>query len=75
MKPELSNYFTITTTGQNNDLVVSFYYEWRETDDGKTAELNKAKVASVVLSLSDVRQLMGIFEEVLTEHERSGEHA
>ena len=64
MKPELVNLYTLATTGPQNDFVLSFFYEWRETEDGKTAELKKEKVASVVLSKGDMLQLTETLKNV-----------
>jgi len=57
MKPELANLFTINSTGQQSDFVISFFYEWHNTIDGQNTEISKEKVASVVLSISDFIQL------------------
>jgi len=57
MKPELANLFTINTTGQQGDFVLSFFYEWVDTEDGKSSVLNKQKVSSVVLNINDFVQL------------------
>ena len=57
MKPELANLFTVNSTGQQSDFVLSFFYEWYNTEDGKSTEINKEKVASVVLTISDFVQL------------------
>ena len=57
MKPELANLFTVNTTGQQGDFVLSFFYEWNSTEDGKSTVVNKQKVASVVLGINDFVQL------------------
>lgn len=57
MKPELANLVTINTTGQQGDFVLSFFYEWNDTEDGKSTVLNKQKVSSVVLNINDFVQL------------------
>ena len=67
MKPEIANLFTINATGQQGDFVISFYYEWQDTDDGMTTELKKQKVASVVMSLSDFIQLTDVICEIKTQ--------
>jgi len=58
MKPELANLFTFNTTGQKNDVNLSFFYEWRDTEDGLTTAVKKQKVASVLLSEDDAIQLI-----------------
>ena len=67
MKPELANLFTINVTGQQGDFVISFFYEWRDTEDGKNAELKKQKVASVVLNLNDFAQFAEIIGKLKTQ--------
>ena len=64
MKPEFANLFTINATGQQGDFVISFFYEWRNTEDGKNAELKKQKVASVVLNLGNFIQFADIIGTV-----------
>ena len=56
MKPELANLFTINSTGQQGDFILSFFYEWQNTEDGKATDLKKQKVASVVLNINDFIQ-------------------
>ena len=57
MKPEQANLFTVNTTGKLGDFVLSFFYEWNDTTDGMTTDLNKQKVASIVLNIDDFVQL------------------
>ena len=57
MKPELANLFTINTSGQQSDFILSFFYEWHNTEDGNSTELSKQKVASVILNINDFVQL------------------
>jgi len=64
MKPELANLYTIVNTGAENDLVLSFYYEWRDTEDGVNIEMKKQKVASVVLNLDEAMQLTETLNEI-----------
>ena len=75
MKPELANLYTIATSGVQNDFVMSFFYEWRETEDGTTVEIKKQKVASVVLSSRDFVELTDIMTGLkaqLLEGEQNG---
>lgn len=65
MKPEYSNLFTITSTQQNTHIILSFFYEWMETYNGKTAEPQKEKTASVALSISDAAHLVSELGRVL----------
>jgi len=64
MKPELANLYTVVNTGVANDLVLSFSYEWRDTEDGVNVVMKRQKVASVVLSLDDAVQLAGTLNDV-----------
>ena len=69
MKPELANLFAVNTTGQHGDFLLSFFYEWHNTEDGKSAEVNRQKVASVVLTISDFLQLAETLSNVKTQLE------
>jgi len=71
MKPELANLYTINTSGKENDFILSFYYEWREvnrdwreTKNTEATEVQKQKVASVVLSTSDLNRLTDMLVKV-----------
>ena len=66
MRPELANLFTINATGQQGDFIISFFYEWRNTEDGENTELKKQKVASVVLNLNDFAQFAEIIGKIKT---------
>ena len=54
MKPEQANLYTVTATGRPRDFELSFYYEWRDTNDGKSMDTSKQKVASVVMDIGDM---------------------
>ena len=66
MKPEHANLFTVVTTGQNNDLVISFFYEWRETEDGETFNIIREKVSSIIMNINDAAELSAVLDELLT---------
>ena len=63
MKPEYANLFTFNTTGVDNDIVASFFYEWQHSKDGTNMELEKKQVASIVLSLDDALKLIDMLNE------------
>ena len=69
MKPELANLFTVNTTGQQGDFVLSFFYEWYDTEDGKTTEVKRQKVSSTVLAISDFIQLVDTLSNIKTQLE------
>jgi len=63
-KPDLANVYTINTTGVRNDFLLTFYYEWLETDESHNIETKKEKIASVVLSMDDAAQLTETLIEI-----------
>jgi|GEM_PF-5156014 len=67
MKPSLANVFTANTTGTRNDVVLSFFYEWQSTNDGIQVDVFKEKVASVVFSLEDFKQLVNEMSNVMSQ--------
>jgi len=76
MKPELANLFTINATGKHSDFVLSFFYEWQKSEDGKTTDLKKQEVASVVLNIGDfmeftdtVAKIRAKFDELVVQAE------
>ena len=72
MKPEYANLFTFNTTGINNDIVVSFFYEWQNSQDGLNMELKKQQVTSVVLSLDDTLKMINVLNEFKKKLEDGG---
>ena len=56
MKPELTNYFSLNATGKQGDIVISFFYEWKDSEDGRTLKSNKQMVSSVVLNIDAFAQ-------------------
>ena len=71
MKPELANLFSINTTGEMGDFVLSFFYEWHNTEDGKSTELEKKKVASIVLDANDFVQLANLVGRIKEQIDKS----
>ena len=63
MKPECANLFSFNTTGLNNDIVASFFYEWQDYPDGMNMELKKQQVASIVLSLDDALKMIDVLND------------
>jgi len=72
VKPEYANLFTFNTTGINNDIVVSFFYEWQNSQDGLNMELKKQQVTSVVLSLDDTLKMINVLNEFKKKLEDGG---
>ena len=74
MKPELANLFTVNTTGQQGDFILSFFYEWHNTEDGKTTKIERQKIASVLLSINDFVQLTDTLSNVKAQIEERDLH-
>lgn len=76
MRPEPANLFSINSNGQNENLILSFFFEWHDTD-GKNVNIKQEKVSSVVISVGNFLQLAdaigSVAEQIREANNESGD--